>query len=95
MAVLQAVTDCWREPLEDDGTVVVLAVTDVATYNEASGEYHQMVEQAYMQGAAGCATRTGRRSGSSTSQARSRSTAGSSTCRSGAPSSPSRARLSS
>jgi AcrR family transcriptional regulator len=27
MAVLQAVTDCWREPLEDDGTVAVLAVT--------------------------------------------------------------------
>ncbi|HWC26572.1 MAG TPA: PP2C family protein-serine/threonine phosphatase, partial [Solirubrobacteraceae bacterium] len=26
MAVLQAVTDCWREPLEDDGTVAVLAV---------------------------------------------------------------------
>ena len=27
MAILQAVTDCWREPLEDDGTAVVLAVT--------------------------------------------------------------------
>lgn len=26
MAILQAVTDCWREPLEDDGTVVVLCV---------------------------------------------------------------------
>jgi serine phosphatase RsbU (regulator of sigma subunit) len=26
MAILQAVTDCWNEPLEDDGTVVVLAV---------------------------------------------------------------------
>ena len=26
MAILQAVTDCWREPLEDDGTVAVLAV---------------------------------------------------------------------
>ena len=26
MAVLQAVTDCWREPLEDDGTVAVLAI---------------------------------------------------------------------
>jgi serine phosphatase RsbU (regulator of sigma subunit) len=26
MAILQAVTDCWREPLEDDGTVVVLGV---------------------------------------------------------------------
>jgi hypothetical protein len=26
MAILQAVTDCWREPLEDDGTVVVLSV---------------------------------------------------------------------
>jgi hypothetical protein len=26
MAILQAVTDCWREPLEDDATVVVLAV---------------------------------------------------------------------
>jgi serine phosphatase RsbU (regulator of sigma subunit) len=25
-AILQAVTDCWREPLEDDGTVAVLAV---------------------------------------------------------------------
>ena len=24
MAILQAVTDCWREPLEGDGTVVVL-----------------------------------------------------------------------
>lgn len=26
MAILQAITDCWREPLEDDGTVVVLRV---------------------------------------------------------------------
>ena len=26
MAILNAVTDCWREPLEDDGTVVVLCV---------------------------------------------------------------------
>ncbi|HZE28956.1 MAG TPA: PP2C family protein-serine/threonine phosphatase, partial [Gaiellaceae bacterium] len=26
MAILQAVNDCWREPLEDDGTVVVLCV---------------------------------------------------------------------
>jgi serine phosphatase RsbU (regulator of sigma subunit) len=26
MAVQQAVTDCWREPLEDDATVVVMAV---------------------------------------------------------------------
>jgi hypothetical protein len=26
MAILQAVTDCWREPLEDDGTVVVIAI---------------------------------------------------------------------
>ena len=26
MAILQAVTDCWREPLEDDGTVVVFCV---------------------------------------------------------------------
>jgi AcrR family transcriptional regulator len=26
MAILQAVTDCWREPLEDDGTVVVVGV---------------------------------------------------------------------
>jgi serine phosphatase RsbU (regulator of sigma subunit) len=26
MAVLQGVTDCWREPLEDDGTIAVLAV---------------------------------------------------------------------
>ncbi len=26
MTILQAVTDCWREPLEDDGTVVVLCV---------------------------------------------------------------------
>jgi serine phosphatase RsbU (regulator of sigma subunit) len=26
MAILQAVTDCWKEPLEDDGTVVVLCV---------------------------------------------------------------------
>jgi serine phosphatase RsbU (regulator of sigma subunit) len=27
MAILQAVSDCWQEPLEDDGTVVVLCVT--------------------------------------------------------------------
>ena len=27
LAILQAVTDCLREPLEDDGTVVVLCVT--------------------------------------------------------------------
>lgn len=26
MAILRAVSDCWREPLEDDGTVAVLAV---------------------------------------------------------------------
>ncbi|MDQ3822161.1 MAG: SpoIIE family protein phosphatase [Actinomycetota bacterium] len=26
MAILQAVTECWTEPLEDDGTVVVLCV---------------------------------------------------------------------
>jgi serine phosphatase RsbU (regulator of sigma subunit) len=26
MSILQSVTDCWREPLEDDGTVVVLCV---------------------------------------------------------------------
>jgi serine phosphatase RsbU (regulator of sigma subunit) len=26
MAILQSVTNCWREPLEDDGTVVVLCV---------------------------------------------------------------------
>jgi hypothetical protein len=26
MAVLQGVTDCWCEPLEDDGTVAVLAI---------------------------------------------------------------------
>jgi serine phosphatase RsbU (regulator of sigma subunit) len=26
MAILQAVTDCWREPLEDDGTAVVLCI---------------------------------------------------------------------
>ncbi|MCA1700748.1 MAG: serine/threonine-protein phosphatase, partial [Actinobacteria bacterium] len=26
MAILQGVTDCWREPLEDDGTVAVLAI---------------------------------------------------------------------
>ncbi len=26
MAILQAVTECWEEPLEDDGTVVVLCV---------------------------------------------------------------------
>jgi serine phosphatase RsbU (regulator of sigma subunit) len=27
MAVLQAVSNCWREPLEDDGTIAVLAIT--------------------------------------------------------------------
>ena len=27
MAILHAVSDCWKEPLEDDGTVVVLCVT--------------------------------------------------------------------
>jgi serine phosphatase RsbU (regulator of sigma subunit) len=26
LSIMQAVTDCWREPLEDDGTVVVLCV---------------------------------------------------------------------
>jgi serine phosphatase RsbU (regulator of sigma subunit) len=26
MAILNAVTSCWQEPLEDDGTVVVLAI---------------------------------------------------------------------
>ncbi|MDQ6822196.1 MAG: SpoIIE family protein phosphatase [Actinomycetota bacterium] len=26
MAIQQAVTDCWREPLQDDGTIVVMAV---------------------------------------------------------------------
>lgn len=26
MAIQQAVTDCWREPLEDDGTIVVMAI---------------------------------------------------------------------
>lgn len=26
MAILQSVTECWKEPLEDDGTVVVLCV---------------------------------------------------------------------
>jgi serine phosphatase RsbU (regulator of sigma subunit) len=26
MAIQQAVTDCWREPLEDDGTIVVMAL---------------------------------------------------------------------
>ncbi len=26
MAILQAVTDCWRQPLEDDGTAAVLAI---------------------------------------------------------------------
>ena len=26
MAIQQAVTDCWREPLQDDGTIVVLAI---------------------------------------------------------------------
>jgi serine phosphatase RsbU (regulator of sigma subunit) len=26
MAILQAVTSCWAEPLEDDATLVVLAV---------------------------------------------------------------------
>ena len=27
MAIQRAVTDCWREPLEDDGTIAVMAVT--------------------------------------------------------------------
>ncbi len=26
MAIQQAVTDCWREPLEDDATIVVMAI---------------------------------------------------------------------
>jgi len=26
IAIQQAVTDCWREPLEDDATVVVMAI---------------------------------------------------------------------
>jgi hypothetical protein len=26
MAIQQAVTDCWKEPLEDDGTIVVMTV---------------------------------------------------------------------
>jgi hypothetical protein len=26
MALQQAVTDCWREPLQDDATVVVMAI---------------------------------------------------------------------
>jgi hypothetical protein len=26
MAIQRALTDCWREPLEDDATVVALAV---------------------------------------------------------------------
>ncbi|MGZ6639711.1 MAG: PP2C family protein-serine/threonine phosphatase, partial [Solirubrobacteraceae bacterium] len=26
MAIQQALTDCWREPLEDDATVVVMAI---------------------------------------------------------------------
>ena len=26
MAIQQAITDCWREPLEDDATVVVMAL---------------------------------------------------------------------
>jgi len=26
MAIQQAVTDCWAEPLEDDATIVVMAV---------------------------------------------------------------------
>ncbi len=26
MAIQQAVTDCWKEPLEDDGTIIVMAV---------------------------------------------------------------------
>jgi serine phosphatase RsbU (regulator of sigma subunit) len=26
MAIQQAVSDCWREPLEDDATVVVMAI---------------------------------------------------------------------
>jgi hypothetical protein len=33
MAILQAVTDCWREPLEDDGTVVVLCVANCVLQN--------------------------------------------------------------
>jgi hypothetical protein len=26
MAIQRAVTECWREPLEDDATVVVMAI---------------------------------------------------------------------
>ena len=26
MAIQQAVTECWREPLEDDGTIIVMCV---------------------------------------------------------------------
>ncbi len=26
LAIQEAVTNCWREPLQDDGTVVVMAV---------------------------------------------------------------------
>jgi hypothetical protein len=26
MAIQQAVTDCWKEPLDDDATVVVMSV---------------------------------------------------------------------
>jgi hypothetical protein len=26
MVIQQAVTDCWREPLDDDATVVVMAI---------------------------------------------------------------------
>jgi hypothetical protein len=26
MAIQQAVTECWKEPLEDDATVVVMSV---------------------------------------------------------------------
>jgi hypothetical protein len=33
MAILQAVTDCWSEPLEDDGTVVVLCVASAEVSN--------------------------------------------------------------
>lgn len=28
MAIQEGVTDCWREPLEDDGTVVVMAIEE-------------------------------------------------------------------
>jgi serine phosphatase RsbU (regulator of sigma subunit) len=36
MAIQQAVTDCWREPLEDDATVVVMAIEE-ATQAAAAG----------------------------------------------------------